>query len=582
MSIDFIEKGYNLDSINKAAIQEEQLSYFSMSKLQDNTLNQEYYKQWAIRKYQTDDYFLNMIKSIFKTENFLLAFKYLRYPLPSARLVKNKIEPQLRRVFYAEDSGFKYDITGKTNEDFIESLNIKDFNDNIFQRLLYNHNSILISDLDNEKINSPHRYFIDVKNVVSILENENKIWKIAYRGSIIFEGEFIDGYIYIDDKEYIFYDKDKKMITSASHDLGYCPAHFIAKEKYKNNFFIRQSIFTFIREELEEYTFLKTLQRMVEANGVIPVVSKLEVKYEDEPINKGSGEPDSDTIMGSQKAGDFSTNDNLGTGDFEPGTIHEISQESIRDQEGKINMDVVKSFINFHYTPVEPIKYLDERIKGLERSIVTTIVGDVVSSSEESKNQLQIEKSISVLENTLSSFAEVLNRIRTLSDTDMLSLMYSPALVNEVFIHYGTDFFLDSQTKLFEDLGKAPNALERKNIIVRINQNRYKNNIDQLSRQVILYELMPYVSDKDFDKAVSSQLISDVNMEYQLRFNYWISQFEANFGDIVMYYTEMDLNNSQKLIVINNLIKELIILELPTKEKEDENIKDQDEKDLQS
>ena len=73
MSKEFIESGYNKASLNDAAIQQEQLLYFTTSKLQDNRIDINYLQSWAERKYQTNDYFLNWVKTIFKTENFLSA-----------------------------------------------------------------------------------------------------------------------------------------------------------------------------------------------------------------------------------------------------------------------------------------------------------------------------------------------------------------------------------------------------------------------------------------------------------------------------------------------------------------------------
>jgi hypothetical protein len=70
---------------------------------------------------------------------------------------------------------------------------------------------------------------------------------------------------------------------------------------------------------------------------------------------------------------------------------------------------------------------------------------------------------------------------------------------------------------------------------------------------------MPFVSDKDFTQALSLQIVSPVNKDYQLRFNYWIDQFEAYYGDIVTFYKQMDTESkAERLIVINNLITELI------------------------
>ncbi len=555
MSQEFIKARVNADDLNLATEQEKQLSYFLDSQLQDTRLSQEYLDQWTNRQYQTNDYFLNWVNLIFKTENFLSFFKYLRYPLASTKLIKNKIEPQLRRVFNAEDADFKYDVSGVEDADFIGDLQIKKFNKDIFEKLLYSHNSILVEDLEPIEANKPFRFFVDIKDVVSIKEGRNGIDKVAFKTCVIRDGKEIAGFLYIDSFSYIFYDKDFVIIDEIPHDLGRIPANFISPNKVKGNFVIRESKYTYIRPDLEEYVFLSTLLKMTEPNGIIPVLSKIKTKTNKNDDIKGSeGEPPTELMMGSQRSRIHGQNQTVGTGDLQTGTIHEIEDESIRDANGDINMDIVKNWLTFHFIPIEPLKYVKTRISDIEKSIISTMVGDVVESDETSKNELQIEKSISILENNLSSLAEALNRIRWKSDFNMLGLKYGPERVNEVFIHYGTDWFLDSQTKLFDDLEKAPNPLERKNIIRRISQNRYKNNLDQSARQGILYDLLPYCSDKDFEIARDTETAGDINTRYQLQFNYWISQFEARFGDIVTFWKELTVDNSQKIILINNLI----------------------------
>jgi hypothetical protein len=570
VSIDFIKSGINSSSIQKAVTQEKQLSYLLNSKIQDDRFDTEYLKQWAERKYQTDDHFLNWVKSVFKTENFLTFFKYLRFPLPSTKIIHNRIEPQLMRVFNAEDSDFKYDIKGKDYSDFADDLNIKRFNSDIFERLLYKHNSLIVSDLDPITPNTPYRYFVDICDVKSLEEKDDKVQRIAFKGSVTVTDESgnnikKDGIIYIDSETYAFYDERFNFIKGQSHDLGYCPVHFISPKKFGGDCIIRESLFTYIREEIEEYNFIKTLQKMTEPNGAIPVVSKLQTSKGVEDNRGSQGEPGNAEIMGSQRASVNNQNKSLGTGDLQPGTVHMIPIDKVTSVDGVVNMDVVKNYLNFHYIPVESLNYINNRVGELERSIVSTIVGDFLESNEASKNQDQIAKSISILENTLMSFAETLNKIRKSSDTDMLALKYGPDRINEIFIHYGTDFFIDSQSLLFDNLAKAPNTLERKNIIVRISQNRYKNNSDQMSRQKLLYDLMPYVSDIDFDKAIAQQTVSDINKEYQLRFNYWIDQFEAYYGNIVQFYKDMDVSKSEKLVLINNLITDLISKQIKKK-----------------
>jgi hypothetical protein len=220
-------------------------------------------------------------------------------------------------------------------------------------------------------------------------------------------------------------------------------------------------------------------------------------------------------------------------------------------------MDIVKNFITFHYLPTENLTYLNDRIKEIEKNIIGSIVGDIIESNEESKNTMQIEKSMTVLDNTLFSFAELFNRIRTLSDKDMLSLMFGSKRVKDVFVCFGTDFMIDSQSLLFDQLTKAPNVIERKHILKRINNNRYKNNHLQAARNNLLYDLLPFISDGDFDKARASGLVSPEKMKLQIQFAYWISKFEARYGDIVVFYQNEE-SKEKSILLINNLIVELI------------------------
>lgn len=555
MSKEFIEAQYNKSLISKAVRQERQLSYFTRSSMQDDYLTTEYLEQWSERKYQGTDYFLNYVKSVFKTKNFLSFFKYLRKPLPSAKLINNKVAPQLRRVFNAENSEFKYVVDGHDDVDFASLLNIDDFEQEIFGRMLFNHNSLVVSDMVD---GNPYRYFIDISDVKSIQRNmQGQVNAIAFLGEIEKEGEIIQGYIYIDDDEYAFLDKDLNVLVSVSHGLGHCPVHFISPKVVGEDWVLRESIFTYIREELEEYTFLKTLQKMTEPNGAIPIVTKLDVDIiEDSKDIDSNTEPSADDVMSSQRARIHGNNPPNGDSVLQAGTVFDVPL--VEKDGGGIDMDAVKNFINFHYVPVESLNYLKVRIQEIEYSIVNTIVGGSIDGVKEgSKNEVQVEESLTVLQNTLIYFADSFNYIRKNSDKDMLMLKYGSS-VREVSIFYGSDFFLDTESMLYKNLEIAENVIERKNILLRINQNRYKGNENKLNRQKILYDLIPYISDKDFDVAVAASKVDDINFEYQTRFNYWISQFEAVYGDIVTFYMSLEADKAQKLTLINNLIVGII------------------------
>jgi hypothetical protein len=549
---EFIQSGLNSDGLHLASEQQKQLSYFTESNIQTSILTSEYINKWADRKYQTDDYFLNFIKSIFKDDNFLLFTKYLRYPLPSTKIVKNEIEPNLKKVLYAENATFEHEVNNVNPEDIFDLLKPDRFNKELFYYLVYRHNDILIEDTDE---NGAYRYFLDIDLVTSVKVIDGKITKIAFTGSALVDGVVVNGIVYIDDKVYSLYDTDYTLLIEKPHDLGRCPADFVSDIRFKNSDVIRESPFTFIREELEEYVFLKTLQKMTEPNGAFPVVTKLDTG-EDNDGHDTDGSPTIEDQMSSQQAKLYGTNPpTQGDGSMQPGTIYEVPV--IEKQDGSIDIDAVQNYVNFHFIPTDVLANIDTRITNIENSIVTTIIGDVVSSNEASKNESQIRMGVSTLENQLTGLAEQLTRIRTISDNNMLELQY-PGRVEKVFIHYGTDFYLDSLYKMMQDFEFAPNPIERKDVLIRINQNKYKNNEGKKARQKLLYELLPYSADKDFNVAIENNVVTPNNMELQLRFNYWISKFEAQYGDIIVFFMDLDGEDNEKITLINNLLIDLI------------------------
>ena len=52
--------------------------------------------------------------------------------------------------------------------------------------------------------------------------------------------------------------------------------------------------------------------------------------------------------------------------------------------------------------------------------------------------------------------------------------------------------------------------------------------------------------------------MNDITFEFQTRFNYWIAMFESFYGDICTFWNETKGNESEKIILLNNLIINLI------------------------
>ena len=562
MPKDFIQSKHNSNNLLVASRQQKQLSYFTESKVQDN-VQLSYIEQWAERKYQTNDHFLNFVKSVFKTENFLLVYKYLRHPLPSARLVNDKIKTPLGRVFFSEDSFFKYEINGELVKN-PKYLDLNEFNHQMFNALLFRHNDICILDLN--EINSPYKSIISIDNVISIDSANSIIKRIAYAAQVTIEGKILKGVLYIDDLSYQFYEKNEndelleKPTLNIPHDLGRCPADYISSEPFSSDSdIVRKSIFSYVREEMEEFVFLKTMQRMVEPNGAIPIVTQLDtgVVNEDKDGVGESGEPMSFNQIKNQSA-EFKSDINSPDSGMQTGT--RVKVPLVLKDDGSVDMDVVTNYLNFFYIPTEALNYLNTRIKEVKASIISNVIGDYSEGSvpEGSKSDSEINKvTIVSRQDKLRDLSIQLSRIRTRSDYNFLALKFGKYNIsNEAF--YGSDFFLDTQRSIYDMIKVSPNPIETKSLLLKSARNRNRFNKDNFTREYILYHLIPYAVKDDFDIAVSQNKIGDITFQYQTRFNYWIGLFESLYGDIFSFWSLYNNTENEKVVLINNLIINII------------------------
>jgi hypothetical protein len=553
MSKEFIEAKTGSISLERAVRQQKQLSYFTTSEIQENT-NIDYFEKYVERKYYTNDVFLNWVKSVFKTTNFLSFAKYYRNPNPSSKLVNTRIREPLSRVFFSEDSYFNYVIKGENVEYPVELDDC--FEEKLFNSIIYNHNDIIVHDLF--EMNKPYRLFVGIDKVVAIEVKDDKISKVSYTAETIYKGEKIKGYVYLDKDYYAFYDASINLLFQEEHDLGECPATFVVQESFDKDPIVKKSIFSYLRADLEEYTFLKTLQKMTDANGSIPIVTKIKTKELSESGQDfdNNGEPMSIAQLGSQVSQEARSTAGSGQGSIlQPGTI--VTVPPIEKADGSIDMELAKNFLTFYYTPVEALEYLNKRIKDIEANIITSSIGDYSEGNEASMNELQVSKSYVSKEDKLRWMSNTLSYSRGMSDKMKLSLEYGKDAV-KVDVFYGSDFFLETQDKLYDMFQKSPNAIERKNILIRLAQRRNMFNREKSKREVILYKLLPYSSDKEFELSVDQMKVDDTTFQFQTRFTYWIAKFESFYGSITNFWNDLNSPESEKIILLNNLIINLI------------------------
>lgn len=555
MSKKFIEKKLNDYSLSVARRQYKQLSYFISSKIQED-FGEKYFEEYIERKYYNDDVFLNYVKGVFKQSNFLTFAKYYREPNPASSLIHTRIKEPLSRVFFSEDSYFRYYINGEKVEYHPEILE-DDFNEKLFDAVISRYNDIIVHDLYDS--NKPYREFVSIDKIVSIEMFQDEITKIAYSAKIEVDGEPIYGYAYIDDKKYQFYNSDLDLVQTENHDFGKCPVTFVVKRAFSDDPIVKESIFSHLRSELEEYAFLRTIQKMADANGTLPIAVMLDtdvVKENSDDFKTLEGEPMSAQLIGGQvsevrgEAGVSSKGN-----DLQAGTIIKIPP--VFNDDGDLQMELVENYITFHYTPVEALKNLADRIAKLEKSVIVSTLGDFSEGNEGSMNELQVSKGYVSKEDKLRWMSNTMSYSKQLSDSVMLTLAYGKNNANcEIF--FGSDFFKEDESTLYERFKNAPNTIEEKNILIRLAQRRNMYNKHKSRREVILYKILPYCSNNDFKLAIEQQQVDPITFSFQTKFNYWVSLFEANYGDIVDFWESSKANEGIKILEITKLITSLI------------------------
>lgn len=558
MSVDFIKSQKNKNSLLEADKQQKQILYFTKSEIQDEP-NNAYLTAWAERNYQGDDYFLNWIKSVFNNDNFMSVFKYMRKPLPSSRIVNNQIKPYLARVLYAEDSFFNYIID---KEPIYEPSDLRNdrYAKEYFNNWLFRTNDVYITDL--KDVNSPYHYLVPVGAIVSIDHNRERITRISFPAKINDEfGELIEGFAYIDDFKYEFYNSDYVLIKRNTHDLGICPATFVGSKTLNDDFIVKENLFSYQRTDLEEYSLLKIFQKITDSNGTFPTITTIkpsESKLGGADRNSGSDAYPSNLMeMGSQVSALTEDTQKKGS-PVNTGTIIEIDSKNIKSVDGNIDMSVVKDFINYFYVPVDILTFINKRISELEKSIVNISVANYKEDSQEgSKSDLHIGKTYDSAEDVIRSVSEELTELRTKLDFSRLALKHGKENV-EIDIFCGSKFFMESEKKLQELYDGAPNSLERRQVLVKLNKNRNRFNPNKGKRESLLYDIIPYATDVDFEKALEKNLVSDEEFVFQVKFHQWISRLESEFGDLLIFLDSLNMDKNSKITFIKKTIINLI------------------------
>jgi hypothetical protein len=556
MSREFIKAGYNSSQIAKAQRQQRYIRSLVVSEVQRD-VTENYLEKICKPSYKHTDPLMMWVATIFKNENFQSFFKYTRYPLVSSVLAKEEIEKSLARVFYADDSFKKYIVRGeeiKSPDCMCEDEWAKE----LFEATLYNYNDLIIHDL--EAVNLPYREFLSIEDVVSIKVEGDKIKKVAYRAQMVLpeEEEATDGVIYLDDELMAFYPNDEsKPELVLTHDIETCPAVWVSAKAFNEEEpIVRESLFSRVRPLMEKFVFLDTLQIMAETNGAFPVVVKLDTSDETDEVEENQTQDGTGGAMAARPPKGHK--EKSPSSIMQAGSVHEVAIPQGPD--GSFDTSLITNFANFLRSPVENLEYINAKISSTKAAIVSMVVGDYKEAnkgeSEAAMNEMQVSKSYISKQDRLRSLSECMSRTKVWSDTIMLRFMFGTDVSTES--SFGTDFFIETADDLFKSFKMAPNPIERGHILQRLLRVRSNNRPNKYYRDKVMYALLPFQRTEDFNQAAMAGLVPINEQILQLQFQYILTIFESQYGDVVEFYKTMDEGEQTTEAEIFTVIKSLI------------------------
>ena len=576
---DFIDNCKYKPEIKEAIAYQNELSYFIETHLNSNIFA---LQQDAIDKaWNSTNPFINWLKGWMRKDNFDSLMKFMRHPLPTAALIQDDVVPELKKVFDSTNSYYEYDFSSNSiklrGKELISKY--KEFyKDDVFERLITAHNSLIVTDYIDAR--NPYRYFIEISDVRAIEPDADGEIK-----AIVFVGANELGYerwYYYTDEFYSVYIQDGEGFVLESlnkHDIGACPVDFISVEPLNSKKFVtRKSIFSNLKEKFENYVCYYNLQKMCLPHGAIPIVTHYTPNRK--PCNSvfadGSrcvnGYLARENVDGvTIKDSSLPQNRMIGNKDnllpcpvcnpktiIQAGAVVGMPVPKFGDN-GEKPFDLNANFVKFHYIPTDILEWWETFVNAKYSEIKYILVGKGFEDSNgQAKNKDQIARGNQTLENTLIELSIKLSKLRKSLDTKMLRIAFKNSF-KECHIDFGNDFYIETEFELRDALKQAIDPIDKENIIKRINYSIYKNNPEEYARAELLYKLLPYstLTDTEF---ISLQGIDPKMKELRLNFKYYIDSFEAQFGDLNDYFNEYFGENVSMIQKLNMAKKQLLQL----------------------
>ena len=521
-------------------------------------------------------------KSIITAEKFVRFAQLLETPLHTVVTMRDVFN-QLSKFLDAQDRFVKYEFTSSDLEaDFTSYLaSIKDpdfWRTDAMTALRIGINHVMVVDLPAvQTTQRPEAYYyrLSIFNVIDVEYNDRTydceylIYKVStddcQTTTMVNRVEMPVDVVVIDDDYYRTYIKSKDsedytLVSEVAHNLGYAPAISFYKDSIsKSRKINKRGPVTDQLMKLDWLLFFQTIAKYYFLYGPFPIVVSYELaKNEFDQKNKEQVD-NTIYIPKSFNPYDFMSGDIRDPKKDDRHLIGAGSTLKVPSPKKKDDFDMMANPIKVIEMTVDNLDWVKKYCEDLADEIISDCTGedgDLLQNSQP-KNADQIAASFERKVAILNDIKTNIERCHKFVIETVARFRYSAASLVNVTIAYGSDYFLKDATTLTDEYFGAvkaglnigyTSALRRALIATK-----YKNNPDELARQMIFLDIEPY-PDMTWQQMQTAQLNIADERNYVLKLNFttFVSQFERENGNIVTFGSLIDYKT--KIETIKNTL----------------------------
>lgn len=489
------------------------------------------------------------LRSLIHPDKYNVFISQLRLPIGTVEVTES-IFSKAEKIFDSDGFYIEMQFSDETllldAEEFREKHDAWFWRKRAFSAFKSAPNSFLVIDIEDvQDGDHPMSYYniVHIDNIVSVKVREDDTCEY-----IIFEDKK-NRFVVIDDSFYRVFKLEKgnyELITEVAHDIGYCPAAAIWRDRITPKNWQKKNIITSSLSALDWLFVLQEGQKHLEMYGVWPIFTSYEEKcdYKDDVGNScengriGYYIADDATPQGDKlvyKDCPNCTNKKI----FYAGTSIEAPAPATKDDPNLLEA------VKWIEAPINTLKLVQEKIALKSNQIIYNSIGKTSDQSKEAMNEIQVLSGYEDRETIYNNIVDNIEKVHRWGLKTLLKARYGDAFQGLV-LNYGRKHSLktvDEQResyKIAKEIGLPFYELEemRNNIY----SSQYKNNPSQRTKVEILSQLEPLqdYSAKEALELYNADLVMKEDFILKNYFTNFIKRFEREVGmDIVNYQANL-------------------------------------------